>query len=164
MKWLLINIVIALAGYYFAGNFVALNYEKPAIFLLVFSSLFLSFWLLTFLLNRQYFFKVPKIIKFIGFILKELFISNLRITYDVLTPGHRMNPAIIALPLDAQTDIEIVALAILITFTPGTLGLKVSEDKRILYIHEMYIPDNDVEAAKKRIKNGFERRLLEITR
>lgn len=164
MKWLLINIVIALAGYAIAGNFVALDYEKPVIFIVIFSSVFLCFWLLTFLLNRRYFFKVPKIIDFIGFFLKEILISNLRITYDVLTPGYNMNPAIIALPLDVQTDIEILALATLITCTPGTLALKVSEDKRILYIHEMYIPGNDVEAVKKRIKNGFERRILEITR
>jgi multicomponent Na+:H+ antiporter subunit E len=164
MKWFLINIGIALAGYSIAGYFIALDYEKPAIFLVVFSIVFLSFWLLTFCLNRPYFFKVPKMIKFIGFILKELLISNLRITYDVLTPGYRMNPAIIALPLDVQTDVEIVVLATLITFTPGTLVLKVSEDKKILYIHEMYIHNNDVEAVKKRIKNGFERKILEITR
>jgi multicomponent Na+:H+ antiporter subunit E len=37
---------------------------------------------------------------------------------------------VIALPLDAKTDLEITILASLISLTPGTLSLDVSEDKR----------------------------------
>jgi multicomponent Na+:H+ antiporter subunit E len=107
---------------------------------------------------------VPKLFKLIGFFIKELFISNFRVAYDILTPVQRMTPAIIALPLDAKTDHEIVALATLLTFTPGTLSLKVSADRKTLYIHEMYIPGKDVEALKKKIKDGFEKRILELSR
>jgi multicomponent Na+:H+ antiporter subunit E len=87
--------------------------------------------------------------------------ANLRVTIDVLTPTHRMQPVIVAFPLDAKTDFEITLLANLITLTPGTLSLDVSEDKKVLYIHSMYVSDPD--KFREQLKNGFERKLLEIT-
>jgi len=53
-------------------------------------------------------------------------------------------------------------LANLITLTPGTLSLDVSDDRKVLYVHAMYI--NDREQFVQSIKQGFERRLLEILR
>lgn len=164
MKWFLFNIGLATAGSFLAQHFTAFDFEKPLDFFVVFSSAFIFFWLLSFFFARKYFYKVPKVLKFIVYISKELVISNLRITHDILTPVHRMNPAILAIPLDVKTDIEITLLAVLLNFTPGTLCLKVSADKKILYVHEMYIPGNDTEAVKKKIKESFERRILELTK
>jgi len=73
-----------------------------------------------------------------------------------------MRPGILAVPLDAQSDAEITLLANLLTLTPGTLSLDVSPDRRFLYVHIMYITDAD--ATRRRIKDGFERRVLEVLR
>jgi multicomponent Na+:H+ antiporter subunit E len=108
---------------------------------------------------------VSKTSKFIGlllFFLWELILANLRVAYDVLTPRQRMRPGVIAIPLEAKTDAEITILSNLITLTPGTLSLDVSEDRKVLYIHAMYL--DDIEATRAKIKNGFERRLLEVMR
>lgn len=94
--------------------------------------------------------------------LRELVEANLRLAYDVVTPKHHMRPAIIAIPLDARTDFEITMLANLITLTPGTLALRLSEDRTTLFIHSVYTPDPD--AIRHTIKNGLERRILELTR
>lgn len=94
--------------------------------------------------------------------LRELVEANLRLAYDVITPKHYMRPAIIAIPLDAKTDFEITMLANLITLTPGTLALRLSEDRTTLFIHSVYTPDAD--AIRTTIKNGLERRILELTR
>jgi multicomponent Na+:H+ antiporter subunit E len=75
-----------------------------------------------------------------------------------------MRPGVVAIPLDVQTDAEITLLANLITLTPGTLSLDVSTDRRVLYIHVMYIDNDDVEAVRRKIKEGFERRVLEVLR
>jgi multicomponent Na+:H+ antiporter subunit E len=75
-----------------------------------------------------------------------------------------MRPGIIAIPLDARTDLEITLLANLITLTPGTLSLDVSADRRVLYVHVMYIDNDDIEAVRRSIKDGFERRVLEVLR
>lgn len=112
--------------------------------------------------TAEYCARVPRLIEFVAFFVWELVWANLRVAYDVITPKHHMRPAIIALTLDAQTDLEITLLANLISLTPGTLSLDVSPDRKALYIHHMYVRNPDVE--KQRIKNGFERRLLKVLR
>lgn len=124
---------------------------------------YLVLWLSRDLLDaRKYSATVPRLIEFTLFFLWELLLANIRIAYDVLTPTHHMRPGIIAMPLDARTDGEITLLANLITLTPGTLALDVSADRKTMYIHMMYIRDPEID--KKRIKDGFERRLLELLR
>ena len=110
----------------------------------------------------KYFQRVPRIISFFLFFIKELIKANIQVAFDVITPRNYMKPGIIGVPLDAETDLEITLLANFITLTPGTLSMDVSTDKKILYIHAMYVEDK--EAFIHNIKNGFERRLLDILR
>ncbi len=112
--------------------------------------------------DAKYFRIVPKVIAFIFFFLYELLKSNLQVAYEVMTPHYNMTPGIVKVPLDASTDLEISFLANLISLTPGTLSLDVSTDKKVLYVHSMYIKDREGFIAG--IKNGFEKRLLEILR
>ena len=112
--------------------------------------------------SPNYFVKVRQVVGLILFFIWELVLANLRVAYDVLTPRHLMRPGVIAIPLEAKTDIEITILSNLITLTPGTLSLDVSADRRVLYIHAMYI--GDIDDVRRKIKNGFERRVLEVLR
>jgi multicomponent Na+:H+ antiporter subunit E len=73
-----------------------------------------------------------------------------------------MTPGIVSVPLDVTTDLEITILANVISLTPGTLSLDVSDDRKVLYVHSMYIKDR--EDFIRSIKNGFEKKLLNITR
>ena len=73
-------------------------------------------------------------------------------------------PGVVAIPLDARTDAEITLLANLITLTPGSVSLDLSEDRRVLYVHAMYIDGGDVEAYRRSVKEGLERRVLELLR
>lgn len=114
--------------------------------------------------SQAYVRRIPKIISLILFFHWELILANLRLAWDAITPGYQMTPGIIAIPLDVKTDAEITLLSNLITLTPGTLSLDVSEDKSVLYIHAMFIDDGDVERVVRSIKNGFERRVMEILR
>ncbi len=98
----------------------------------------------------------------VAFFFWELIKATLRVAYDVLTPGLQIRPGVIAIPLDVKTDAEITLLANLITLTPGTLSLDVSTDRRVLYIHAMYM--HDPEAIRRQIKQGFERRVIEVLR
>jgi multicomponent Na+:H+ antiporter subunit E len=109
-----------------------------------------------------YFGRVFQVISFLGFFLWELFKANLRVAYDIVTPRHHMKPGVVAIPLDLTTDEEITVLANLITLTPGTLSLDVSVDRRTLYVHAMYV--DDLEAFRREIKDGFERRVMELMR
>lgn len=109
-----------------------------------------------------YFRKVPEAFRFLGFFVTELVVSSLRVAYDVVTPTLHMRPAIIAVPLDAKTDVEITLLACLLTLTPGTLTLDVSSDRKTLFVHAMFV--SDLERARAAIKGGLEPRVMRLLR
>lgn len=109
-----------------------------------------------------YFLKVWRLLGFLLYFLWELVLANLRVAYDVLTPRLHMQPRVIAVPLEARSDAEITILGACISLTPGTLSLDVSADRRVLYIHAMYAEDAD--SVRREIKQGLERRLLELMR
>ena len=96
------------------------------------------------------------------FFIWELIRANLRLAFDVATPHFHMKPGIIALPLDVTQDSEILLLAMMINLTPGSVALDVSDDRRVMYVHVMYISSAD--AARAEIKQGFERRILRLFR
>lgn len=119
-------------------------------------------WLQPLLGRSAYFGKVPQALGFLLFYLWELLVSNLRVAWDVITPRAYRCPAIVAVPLDAETDLEITLLANLLTLTPGTLSIDVSSDRRVLYVHSMF--GEDPAAVRQEIKESFERRVLALLR
>jgi multicomponent Na+:H+ antiporter subunit E len=96
------------------------------------------------------------------FFVWELLLANVRVAWDVVTPRYRMRPGVVAVPLRARTDVEITLLANMVSLTPGTLSLDVSDDRRVLYVHAMYLHDR--RHVVRSIQDGFERRLLEVLR
>jgi len=154
----LLNNLLTFVWVALTGTFTFLNFA----FGFVLS--FVALWLI----NRnkgkeeKYFKLVPRTISFIFFFLYELIKANVQVAYDVITPKFYMTPGIVRVPLNATSDLEITLLANLISLTPGTLSLDVSEDRKVLYVHSMYIADKDL--FIQNIKNGFERRLLELLR
>lgn len=110
-------------------------------------------------------FYMRRFLKVIGLILlfiKELILSNLTIVKLVYKPKLDIRPGIFALPIELKSNWEITLLANLITLTPGTLSLAVSNDQSKIYIHALDIPD--VEASINSIKETFERAIMEVTR
>lgn len=97
-----------------------------------------------------------------AFFLRELVVANLRLARDVVAVRHNVRPGIIAVPLDATRDSEILLLAALVNLTPGSVALDVSPDRKLLYVHAMYVDSAD--AARAEIKHGYERRVLLLLR
>ena len=104
---------------------------------------------------------VPRLIGFLLFYLWEIAKANARVAYDVVRPQWGIQPGVVGVPLEASSDGEITVLANLITLTPGTLSLDVSSDRRVLYIHTMYIAD---EAAFCEEIKALERHVLGVMR
>ena len=94
--------------------------------------------------------------------IKELVLSALKVAWLVLQPKINIRPAIIAYPLTVTTDAQITLLANMITLTPGTLSVDVSEDRRTLYIHAIDIASKD--ALIGDIAAGFETKILGVLR
>jgi multicomponent Na+:H+ antiporter subunit E len=112
--------------------------------------------------NRQYFLRFWKLIYLVLFFLYELFASSIRVAYAVLFPFVKTRPGIVAMPLDVNTDAEITLTANLISLTPGTLSIDVSENRKILYVHCMFI--ENPQDAKKELKDGMEKVVIEALR
>ncbi|OZU89897.1 Na+/H+ antiporter subunit E [Virgibacillus indicus] len=123
--------------------------------------------LLLLLLNRFipdtfYLKRVFKIISLILLFIKELISSNIDIVKLVYTPKLDVEPGIFELPIEVKSNWEITMLANLITLTPGTLSVAVSDDNTHLYIHAMNI--DTVEESISSIKDTFEKAIMEVTR
>ncbi len=112
--------------------------------------------------DTRYFKKLPKVLNLITYFLKELIVSNLRVLWDVITPGLISHPGIIGIDLDAETDLEIFLVANLVSLTPGTLSVDLSGDRKTLFVHVMFL--ENVADARADIKHGLEKRVLEVMR
>lgn len=93
---------------------------------------------------------------------RELALSNISVLRLVIRPKLDIHPMIFALPTDLKHNWEITLLSSLITLTPGTIVLNVSDDQRTLYIHAIDV--DDVEEAIDSIKNSFEKAIKEVSR
>lgn len=91
--------------------------------------------------------------------IKELILSGWRVARLVTSPRMDLRPGIFAYPLNLKSDFEITLLANLITLTPGTLSVEVSDDRKTLFVHA--IDCSDVEKTVSEIRDGFERKIEE---
>lgn len=107
--------------------------------------------------------KVMEVIGFILFFIRELVVANARMALYTITPLSKLKPGIVGIPLDEDlTDLEITSLAGVVSLTPGTLTLDVSEDRRTLYVH--FMDASDVEAVRSKLYNEFEARIKRVLR
>jgi multicomponent Na+:H+ antiporter subunit E len=110
--------------------------------------------------RSSYYGRVYRAIRLMLFFLWELIISSVRVAWEVLTPGDQSRAQIVEMPLDVDSDIEILLVTSLISLTPGTLSLDVTPDRGTLIIHAMFVEDPD--ALVRDLKNGMERMVKEV--
>lgn len=110
----------------------------------------------------KYIIKIFRLALFILLYIFDLIKANLFIARDILSPTPKMKPGIIRIDMDARSDHEILALANLISMTPGTLTMDISPDRKSIYVHAMYLDDR--EKVISDIKEKLEKRILKITR
>lgn len=94
--------------------------------------------------------------------IRELILSNIDIVKLVYKRNPDFEPGIFAMPIDVKKNWEITLLANLITLTPGTLSVAISDDQTQIFIHAMHI--DDIEESIDDIKNTFEKAIMEVTK
>ncbi|MGC8120288.1 Na+/H+ antiporter subunit E [Marinobacter sp. VGCF2001] len=151
------NLLLALAWVTLTGSITAMNLLAGLLF----------GYLALMVLQKQvpalkgYSRKITRFVGFLAYFLKELVKSNLRVAYDIATPVWHMKPGVIAFPLTARTDMEILFVSSVISLTPGTLSLDVSDDRKVLFIHAMFL--HDEEQLRQGLRE-LERRILKVMR
>jgi multicomponent Na+:H+ antiporter subunit E len=100
------------------------------------------------------------IVRLVVYFNYELIASNLRVASDVLQPIDRLHPRVVGVPIHVDSELQLAVLSSLVTLTPGTTTLEVSEDRQTLYVHGMNV--QDVGELRHRIRSGFERSVREV--
>lgn len=112
--------------------------------------------------KRLYILRVWALISLFLLFLRELFMSSIQVLSIVIRPNMNIKPAIFEMETELSDDWQITLLSALITLTPGTLVIGISEDQKRLYIHALDF--EDIDSAVSSIKNTFERAILEVSR
>ena len=111
---------------------------------------------------RLYTSRVWAVVYLILLFLKELLMSSIQVLRIVLRPNMNLKPGIFELETELTEDWEITLLSALITLTPGTLVVGISNDQKRLFIHALDF--EDIDNAVSSIKDTFERAILEVSR
>lgn len=93
-------------------------------------------------------------------VLKDIVLSNIEVARRVLGPESALQPVWVWVPLTLQSPAGIVALAGIVTLTPGTVSSEVTEDRRHLLVHALHCTDPAALVAQ--IQARYEAPLLEI--
>ena len=152
---LLVHVLLTLAWLLLTGSFGIANVVLGAV---------LSFLMLALAIERGeergYVHRLPAAVGLFGDFFLELIKANAQVAWEMIDPRHTMSPGVVEVPLDLETPFAITLLCNLITLTPGTLTMEVSDDHTRLYVHGMYVADPHRFRAE--IKQGFERRVKEV--
>ncbi|MCP3025601.1 Na+/H+ antiporter subunit E [Halobacillus sp. A5] len=154
---ILLNIIIAVMWMFLSETY---NFTTFVVGYII--GALMLFVLQRFVPGTFYFKRVVGVVKLILLFARELLLSNLDIVKLAYKPKLDFQPGIFALPIELKSNWEITLLANLISLTPGTLSLEISEDYSKIYIHAMDIPD--VEQSINDIKDTFEKAIMEVTR
>ncbi|RMX08202.1 sodium:proton antiporter [Corticibacter populi] len=92
--------------------------------------------------------------------LRELALSSWAVASAAFARKPRVAPAIIAVPLRLRSEMGIATLANLVSLTPGTTSLHVSDDRQTLYVH--CLDGSDPAGLIAGIQRSFEDVILEI--
>ena len=155
-----------LLNLFIATLWLLLNDEPVA----QFSTFFVGFLIGIFILYAMHRFfgtqfylnRVVKVAKLVLLFIQELVLSSYSVLKQVLTPNLKITPGIFTYKTQLKGDWEITALALLLTLTPGSVVMEVSESGDMFYIHAM-----DMEQTKKEVIRSigkFERAIMEVTR
>lgn len=91
---------------------------------------------------------------------KELAGSTWDTIRAVLGPSSRLKPAILEVPLDVRSAEGATLFAGMVTLTPGTTSLHVTDDVEMLYVHVLDAPDHHELVAG--MKASLEARAMEV--
>lgn len=154
---ILLNVFLAVVW-----MFIKVSYDPVTFIVGYFFGLLIIYLFRRFFSARFYLLRVWAVISLIFLFIKELVLSNIAVLKLVLSPKLNIRPGIFALETQLKSDWEITLLSNLITLTPGTLVIDVSDDNKVIYIHTIDI--EDAQEAIDSIKNSFEKAIMEVSR
>ncbi|MET3576068.1 Na+/H+ antiporter subunit E [Bhargavaea ullalensis] len=124
--------------------------------------IFIVFFMHRFFGTQFYLRRLFAIVKLVFIFNRELVKSSWSVIGQILSPRLTIRPGIFRYDTVLESEGEVTTLSLLLTLTPGSVVMEVTEDGRGLYIHAMDI-ENSKEALIVQLKN-FEKAIMEVTR
>lgn len=99
------------------------------------------------------------LILYVFIFLIELVKANIDVAKRALSPSLPINPGIVKVPVDVESEYGLSMLANSITLTPGTITMEVVEEnnKNYFYIHWIDVSEKDRNKAGEAIKGTLEK-------
>ncbi|CDZ99152.1 Na(+)/H(+) antiporter subunit E1 [Jeotgalicoccus saudimassiliensis] len=154
---LMINVLLAFLWVFMNGDFTVGTFVTGYLIGLV-----AVYVLRNFLPGRFYIKRLYWIIKLFFIFIIELTKANLEVVRIVMSPKIDIHPGFYAYPSDLEEEWEVALLSTLITLTPGTVVVAISEDYSNIYIHGLDMEDADEEIEN--IKTSFENVIKEVSK
>ncbi|MCK1976335.1 Na+/H+ antiporter subunit E [Jeotgalicoccus huakuii] len=152
---LLVNIILAFLWMFMNADMSVGTFVTGYLIGLVAVYLFRNFLPGRFYLRRLYL-----MIKLLFIFIIELVKANIDVVKIVMSPKIDIHPGFYAYPNDLEEEWEVALLSTLITLTPGTVVVAISDDYSIIYIHGLDMDDADEEIDN--IKAAFENVIKEV--
>ncbi|MCR5469145.1 MAG: Na+/H+ antiporter subunit E [Lachnospiraceae bacterium] len=92
-------------------------------------------------LEKQNLKKIPKLIKYIILLIKEIIIANVKVISFILTEKEEICPALVTFKGKAKTDVGKSLYANAITLTPGTITAYLEKDTYVVHALDESLTD-----------------------
>lgn len=101
------------------------------------------------------------LLRLVPTVLWDIVTANFNVARITLTmPNSALEPAFLTIPLEIRDPYGSVALASIITLTPGTVSAQFNEDRTVLTVHALHCPDQEATVAA--IRERYETPLREL--
>ena len=88
--------------------------------------------------------------------------SHIDVIRRILHPAMPINPGIVSVPYEVETDFGITAVACSITNTPGTVTIDVDKERKRFYVHWIDVTSPDETVCYQQVAEAFDKRLRSI--
>ena len=150
-----LNIILAIIWMFLSGSYTFNNFLLGFLIGIGLVYLFKKVLPGSFYLKRVY-----KVIKLIVVFFIELMKANIDVSKIVLQPRLKNQPGFFIYHTDLKHDWQIVLLSNLITLTPGTVVLGISDDRTKIYINSIDFSTKEEEIES--IKSSLEKVVREV--
>lgn len=94
-------------------------------------------------ITPRYVFRPIATARFLAYFLRQVVISNVVLSREVLSPRPRIHTGVVAAPVVGCSPGLLTFIANMTALTPGTMAVEVSLDPPTVYIHVLHLHDID---------------------
>ncbi|MCM3669740.1 Na+/H+ antiporter subunit E [Mesobacillus maritimus] len=153
----LLNILIAFLWMFLQEQWSALSFIGGYIV-----GFIILFMIRRFLPTSFYGKKLIAIISLLLVFIRELVLSSITVTKQILQPKIKVTPGIFTIKTELEGELEVTLLSLLICLTPGSVVVEIAPDSKTLFVHAMDIPESSESVIKS--QKIFEKAIKEVTR